>query len=58
MKRHFRWAFNFAAATSAVLSAGTCVLWVRSCSTTDALWWNHGLYHLGAYDGKGVGCLR
>ena len=32
MRRLFRWAFNVAAAVSAVLFVATCVLWVRSYS--------------------------
>ncbi len=44
MKRLFRWAFNGAAALSALLFVATCVLWVRGRTGYDDVAWSYDRY--------------
>ena len=50
MRRFLRWAFNFAAAVSAVLCVGLCVLWVRSYAVADRLGNETGPGSEGSFD--------
>ena len=54
MRRLLRWAFNFAAAVSALLFVATCVLWVRSHWRLDS-WtrnWPNGTASVRSFEGR------